>query len=115
MRLSATVRLHALVGKKDGQTLTPNEEMKLDCQDLSGLVLTRCRLFKCLCDYIYVKCEFMCGKSPVSLEILSVFLHSTTRRTIETIDLVTAPTRPLDTRRRPEIVSIQSIIATGYP
>ena len=39
---SATVRLHALVGKKDGQTLNPTEEMKLDCQDLSGLVLTRC-------------------------------------------------------------------------
>ena len=47
--LSAEVRLHALVGKKDGQTITPNEEMKLDCQDLSELVLTRCRLFKCLC------------------------------------------------------------------
>ena len=47
--VSATVRLHALVGKKDGQTFTPNEEMKLDCQDLSELVLTRCRLFKCLC------------------------------------------------------------------
>ena len=47
--VSATVRLHALVGKKDGQTITPNEEMKLDCQDLSELVLTRCRLFKCLC------------------------------------------------------------------
>ena len=43
--VSATVRLHALVGKKDGQTITPNEEMKLDCQDLSELVLTRCRLF----------------------------------------------------------------------
>ena len=26
----------------------------------------------------------MCGKSSVPLEILSVFLHSTTRRTIET-------------------------------
>ena len=52
VRLSATVRLHASVGKKDGQTFTPNEEMKLDCQDLSGLVLTRCRLFKCLCDYM---------------------------------------------------------------
>ena len=31
--LSAEVRLHALVGKKDGQTITPNEEMKLDYQD----------------------------------------------------------------------------------
>ena len=45
VRLSATVRLHASVGKKDGHAFTPNEEMKLDCQDLSGLVLTRCRLF----------------------------------------------------------------------
>ena len=26
VRLSATVRLHALVGKKDGHTFTPNEE-----------------------------------------------------------------------------------------
>ncbi|EJK52748.1 hypothetical protein THAOC_27948 [Thalassiosira oceanica] len=52
VRLSATVRLHALVGKKDGHTFTTNEELKLDCQDLSELVLTRCRLFKCLCDYM---------------------------------------------------------------
>ena len=29
----------------------------------------------------------MCGKSSVPLEILSVFLHSTTRRTIETAPL----------------------------
>ena len=31
--LSAEVRLHALVGKKDGHAFTPNEEMKLDYQD----------------------------------------------------------------------------------
>ena len=44
VRLSATVRLHALVGKKDGHTFAPNgRNVKLDigCQDLSGLVLTR--------------------------------------------------------------------------
>ena len=38
------VRLHALVGKKDGHTFAPNgRNVKLDigCQDLSGLVLTR--------------------------------------------------------------------------
>lgn len=66
------VRLHALLGKKDGHTFTPNEEMKLDCQDLSEMVLTRCRLLSVYVN-IYVKCEFMCGKSPVPLEILLSF------------------------------------------
>ena len=67
------VRLHALLGKKDGHTFTPNEEMKLDCrQDLSEMVLTRCRLLSVYVN-IYVKCEFMCGKSPVPLVILLSF------------------------------------------
>ena len=66
------VRLHALLGKKDGHTFTPNEEMKLDCQDLSEMVLTRCRLLSVYVN-IYVKCEFMCGKSPVPLGILLSF------------------------------------------
>ena len=57
---------------KDGHTFTPNEEMKLDCQDLSEMVLTRCRLLSVYVN-IYVKCEFMCGKSPVPLEILLSF------------------------------------------
>ena len=68
------VRLHALLGKKDGHTFTPNEEMKLDCQDLSEMVLTRCRLLSVYVN-IYVKCEFMCGKSPVPLEILLSFCN----------------------------------------
>ncbi|EJK71344.1 hypothetical protein THAOC_07231 [Thalassiosira oceanica] len=56
VRLSATVRLHASVGKKDGHTFAPNEVMKLDCQDLSGLVLTRCRLFKSVYVIILIIC-----------------------------------------------------------
>ncbi|EJK49228.1 hypothetical protein THAOC_31920 [Thalassiosira oceanica] len=64
------------VGKKDGHTSTPNEEMKLDCQDLSGLVLARCscRLFECLGDYMWPEVDH-CGlgwrclpsPSPVTL------------------------------------------------
>ena len=53
------VRLHALLGKKDGHTFTPNEEMKLDCQDLSEMVLTRCRLLS-----VYVNIDMLsafCG------------------------------------------------------
>ena len=46
--------------------------MKLDCQDLSEMVLTRCRLLSVYVN-IYVKCEFMCGKSPVPLGILLSF------------------------------------------
>ena len=53
-------------------------------QDLSGVVLTRCRLLSVYV-IICLKCEFMCGSRQFCQKILSVFLHSTTRRTIETL------------------------------
>ena len=54
-RCGATQRNGSITcfSRQEGWTyFYPKRRMKLDCQDLSELVLTRCRLFKCLCDYM---------------------------------------------------------------